>query len=281
MTDTTEFVALIADMHLAPPETAGIDKPQSPEDLPARRDRRLESVLAQLAAGPAPAAVIVGGDCSNEQWFRPDYADHARQCMKRFPAPCCAVPGNHDVGHSAGGKRFDPAEVESATAAFRADWGGPWALDAAGFRFLGINTQLFGTDSASAREQARWLKEQLGKRTNLLRAVIGHTPPYFGDLADDFDDGTELMMLPEPARSAFHDALITHPPDLLITAHTHRFFVSRHAHWDWLGLPSTALGQDELWIPTDHFPPGDDHVGWLSLRRDGAGWNALMHYCGE
>ena len=152
-------------------------------------------------------------------------------------------------------------------------------MEAAGFRILGIDTQLFGTDTPLAWEQEQWLRGRLAEPSELLRVVFGHTPPYFHALDDDFDDGTELMMLPPPARKSMAEALAAHPPDLLITAHTHRFFMGRQPKWDWLGVPSTALGQDELWIPTDNFPPGDDHVGWVSLRREGSEWVAEMHHC--
>ena len=273
MNDSSGFIAIVADMHLAPIESTGIDKPQSPEVLPERRMKHLESVLGEIVTGPTPAAVIFGGDCSNLLWSEPEYREYALNFMQRFPAPRYAVPGNHDVGLSVGSPRHNSEQMEVAYAAFREDWGGPWELEAAGFRILGINTQLFGSDTPLTREQ------ELAEPSELLRVLFGHTPPFFHALDDDFNDGTELMMLPPTARKSMTEALAAHPLDLLITAHTHRFFMGRQSKWDWLGVPSTALGQDELWVPTDNFPPGDDHVGWVSLRRDGSEWAAEMHYC--
>lgn len=70
--------------------------------------------------------------------------------------------------------------------------------------------------------------------------------------------------------------------DLLITAHAHRFWICNQPNWDWLGIPSTALGQcDQVAVPSHHIPAGDDRVGWVSLRRARKTWQADMHPCGS
>ena len=70
------------------------------------------------------------------------------------------------------------------------------------------------------------------------------------------------------------------PPDLLMTAHAHRFWVFNQPRWDWLGIPSTALGQcDQGLVPSHNIPSGDDRVGWIELRRKGTSWKAVIHPC--
>jgi len=273
------FVAIISDMHLAP-DYAGSDRQQNPCDLPQRRTRHLESVLAEITAGPRPAAVLFGGDNANQPVSRPDYRRYAHGFMKRFPAPCYAIPGNHDVGSTVGWHHHDPDELAAACRAFREDWDDWWLLETAGFRIMGVNTQIFGSGLADEAEQSAWLSKRLSEPGDKLRVVFAHTPPYLKTPEDDFADGSEQMCLKPQARRPFLDVLNESPPDLLITTHAHRYWICNQQRWDWLGIPATALGQDEqIKVPSHNLPPGDDRVGWVALYRDGCGWVAEMRCC--
>jgi len=279
----TPFIAILADMHLAPQEAGG-ERQQSLADLPERRSRHLEEALSQLAAGPAPAATLFGGDNANQPVSDPRYRHVAHDFMRRFPRPLRAIPGNHDVGSTVGWHHHDPDQLSAACAAFRKDWEDWWVLEAAGFRILGINSQIFGSSLPEAAEQGAWLRAQLARpRTQdcpSLRVVFAHTPPYLKSPDDDFSDGSEQMCLRPQARRHLLEILNASPPDLLITAHAHRFWRRPEPRWEWLGVPATALGIEEMAaVPSHNLPPGDSRVGWVALRREGAGWRAEMHPC--
>lgn len=173
--------------------------------------------------------------------------------------------------------------MSQALTAFRTALGPDrWTCDAAGFRIVGVNSQIFGADLAEADEQAAWLVDELATRTDLLKAVFIHTPPYLVRTDDRFDDGSEQMCLRPDARRPLLDILDANPPDLLITAHAHRFWRRREPSWEWLALPATALGLAEMVaVPDHHVPHGDDRVGWVALRREGEGWHAELHPVGE
>jgi len=292
----TDFVAIIADMHLTP-KGAPADRKMTLKDSPARRASHLEAILRQIEAGPRPAAVLFGGDNTNHPWLRPGYGAAATEFMRRFPEPVRAIAGNHDVGSTVGWAHHSAAEMGAAREVFCRDWQDRWMLDAAGFRILGINSQIFGSGLPAEADQAAWLRDMLARPTELLRIVFAHTPPYLKMPADAFDDGSEQMCLKPPARKSLLGILGNAPPDLLVTAHCHRFWVCNQPDWDWLGMPASGFGQDEmqdllgvpasgfgqdemqdlLGVPSHNLPQGIDRVGWAALRRDGGGWGAEFH----
>ena len=108
--ESSDFIAVVSDMHLAPadePEHFG----QHPDDRPARRIQHLENVLREITSGPAPTAVLFGGDHMNQAVSDPAFLDITNSFMKRFPAPHYAIPGNHDVGSTIGWEGHDPKEM--------------------------------------------------------------------------------------------------------------------------------------------------------------------------
>lgn len=273
----SDFLALVSDMHIAP-ESAGAERAQSDLDRPARRAARLAVALEEIR-GLGPSAVFFGGDNTNQPVDRNAYRDALRPFLEKTPRPWHAIPGNHDIGSTVGWHHHDPARMKEACRVFCSAFGPDrWTCEAAGFRTIGVNSQIFGSGLADADEQATWLKAQLARPTHLLKAVFLHTPPYLVTPDDRFDDGSEQMCLRPEARRPLLDILHANPPALLITAHAHRFWVRREPAWDWLGLPATALGLEEMInVPSHHVPAGDDRVGWLALRREGTGWHADLH----
>jgi hypothetical protein len=179
-----------------------------------------------------------------------------------------------------GWHHHDRDGLAAACAAFRCDWDEWWAAEHAGFRVLGINTQISGSGLPEEGKQSAWLLEQLAAPRRLPLAVFGHTPLYLRDPEEDWDDGSEQMCLKPAARAPLLEILRRHPPDLLISAHAHRYWRARQESWEWLGVPATALGQDEmLAVPSHALPRGDDEVGWVELSHSEGSWESLRHRC--
>jgi len=144
---------------------------------------------------------------------------------------------------------------------------------------IGINSQLFGSSLAEAGEQDSWLAEILQQKQSpdLVRVLFLHTPPYLQNWEDHYSDGSEQMCLNPAARASFKDIVLANPPDILVTAHVHRYWVRRENDWWWIGIPATALPLSEMGAVPDHnVPSGEDTLGWVSLERDGAGWKAEL-----
>lgn len=274
----SEFLAFVSDMHIAPP-SAGAERAQSPLDRPARRAAHLERALAEIQQR-GPAAVLFGGDNTNQPADRPDYRDALLSFLRKMTTPWLMIPGNHDIGATVGWARLhDPAQMSQACRAYRKAFGPDWwARDCAGFRLIGVNSQISGSRLDAAAGQATWLREELARPNDLPKVVFFHTPPYLQTPEDRFDDGSEQMCLRPEARMPLLDILNATPPALLITGHAHRFWKRREPSWDWLGLPATALGLDEMGaVPSHRVPAGDDRIGWVALTRAGAGWRVEFH----
>lgn len=102
-------------------------------------------LLDWVAADP-PDLVVVSGDMV---YIDPDHAADrafARSVIDSLPCPWVAIPGNHDIGF------FDVADrLGPRLAAFTDAWGDDrFALDAAGWRLVGVNAYTIGDESADA-----------------------------------------------------------------------------------------------------------------------------------
>lgn len=185
---STEYIAMVSDMHLEPLDA---DHPQraSITTSPLERTRNLEVVRRELVNGEPPAAVLFGGDNANQPVSRAAYRRYTHSLMNRFPGPVRVVPGNHDVGSTVGWDHHAPDAMSEACRAFREDWDDWWVLEKAGFRIIGISTQIFGSALPEARTQCEWLREQLSRPRDLVPVVFGHTPPFLKGPDDDFHDG--------------------------------------------------------------------------------------------
>ncbi len=264
-------------MHIAP-ESAGSLRSQSPLDLPERRKKHLLTALRQVQQ-IKPDAVFFGGDNTNKSIDTPGYAQELIDILKLCPLPYRIIPGNHDIGSTAGWHHHDPGAMSSSLKQYRDLFGTDyWVHEAAGFQIIGVNSQVFGSSLQEEQEQIRWLHEVLSAPTDHIRGVFLHTPPYLRDWDDSFTDGSEMMHLKQEAMHPLKEILLRYPPDILINGHAHRFWVQREHRWWWVGLPATALALSEMTAVPSHFvPSGTDQVGWVSLERDEDSWRAEFH----
>jgi hypothetical protein len=274
-------LAFVGDMHIAPAES-GADRAQSNLDRPARRRDNLLKVLEQIAQA-SPAAVFFGGDNTNQPLVRPGYPEALLSIVKEGnrnfgSTPFKFIPGNHDVGSTAGWHHHDPSAMKRSIDEFRRYFGNDyWVHEAAGFKIIGINSQILGSSLTEAEEQAAWFSAVLKEPSDLIRAVFLHTPPYLKDWNDDFSDGSEQMCLKPRARDQLKGILTENPPEILISAHVHRYWLHKAPRWWWLGIPATALPLSEMAAVPDHnVPRGRDRLGWVSLRRTGKSWEAAL-----
>jgi hypothetical protein len=86
-----------------------------------------------------------------------------------------ALPGNHDVGDEQPGQ--DPDQIIDADRLAR--WHNSFAthrcaLDAGGWRLVGVYAQLFGSGLMREHAQDQWLDEQLRTGRHDLAAIKGH-----------------------------------------------------------------------------------------------------------
>jgi hypothetical protein len=88
------------------------------------------------------------------------------------------IPGNHDVGSTAGWPHHDPDELEKACVAYGEEYEEKWVLEKAGFRMIAFDSQIVGSGLEREKEQASWLRHELAKPTECIKTVFFHTPLY-------------------------------------------------------------------------------------------------------
>src|ERR1700761_3270624 len=142
--------------------------------------------LAREFANAANAdAVIVNGDLAINGPDSDAEMAFAATALTGLRGHVMALPGNHDVGDEPPGQ--DPNQIINAGRLARWDRSfacDRWVLDAAGWRLVGINAQLFGSGLDREHTQAQWLDEQLsaaGRPT----ALFLHKPLFVESPDDD------------------------------------------------------------------------------------------------
>jgi alkaline phosphatase D len=156
--------------------------------------------------------------------------------MRQVSIPMLIVPGNHDVGHLKGSDQPVNAERLSRWRSLAGD--DRWLEDAAGWRFIGLNSLLLGHEDDEEEAQFEWLHQALSDRAGRRVALFAHKP-LFVDAPDEGDTGYWSV---RPAqRRRLYD---------LIAAHDVALFASGHLHWAWQGrFDNTQL----TWGPSAAF----------------------------
>jgi 3',5'-cyclic AMP phosphodiesterase CpdA len=200
----------------------------------------------EFADGANADAVIVNGDLAINGPESDAEIAFAAAALESLRAPVMAVPGNHDVGDEPPGQDADQIIDQDRLARWDRSFATDrWALDAGGWRLVGVNAQLFGSSLAREQEQDQWLDEQLsaaGRPT----ALFLHKPLFLESPTDDAE--TPSCMLPS-ARARLLDKLNRSDVRLIVSGHLHEH------------LDRTLGGRRHLWVPAVAFAAPNKHGG--------------------
>ena len=100
---------------------------------------------AELDVRPGGATLVVMSDPDDE-------ADHAfaRAAVDRLCTPVRFLPGNHDVGDNIVNGNMSQRVNAERMGRFRKRYGEDhWSFEAAGWGFVGVNAQLFGSNGSA------------------------------------------------------------------------------------------------------------------------------------
>lgn len=156
----------------------------------------------------------------------PDSAPDRAAAMgihQRINAPLRVLPGNHDVGECAAEPWQGIGVTSERVQGFRSAWGsdrfvvlGDAALDAGGWAFVGINSELCGSGLPEESEQQEWLEDVAARASGRQVMLFLHKPLVT-------DDGERPnVTLPAAARD---QVLATFGAGLRVVAngHVHRY----------------------------------------------------------
>jgi 3',5'-cyclic AMP phosphodiesterase CpdA len=208
-------------------------------------------VAREFADAAKADAVIINGDLAINGPDSDAEIAFAAAELGKLRTPVMALPGNHDVGDEPPGQ--DPDQIIDADRLARWDSSfavDRWALDAGGWRLLGVNAQLFGSGLAREHAQDQWLDVQL-RTAGRPTALFLHKPLFLEDPIDDV--ASPACMVPS-ARGRLLDKLNRSDVRLIVSGHLHQY------------RDRTFGAQRHLWVPAVAFAGaqaygGDDRCG--------------------
>jgi len=256
---TTEYrIVQVADIHLSATHDYHRDNWQK---------------VAAWIAREAPDLVVVNGDIVLEDPdVEPDHA-YARDLLARLSAPCRFLPGNHDIGDNVLFGKMEKRVNDERRARFLRHFGEErWVFDAGGWRFLGLNSQLFGSGGHPAEaEQWRWLEEELSRPGAAPVALFTHKPLFLDHPsdADSADPTLRQSCLDRASRTRLLALAQRHGVRLVSTGHKHqtRAFSLDGIYHIW--APSTACVNGR----PDALHWGTREVGFIDYRFGAGGFS--------
>ena len=191
-----------------------------------------------------PDLAVVNGDLIMGD---PDCeADHAfaRAEIDRLGIACRFLPGNHDIGDNVlSGKMPQRVNAERVARFKRFHGEDRFVFAAAGWHFVGANSQLFGSGGmALEAEQWAWLEDALARSDAKPVAFFTHKSLFLdhpGE-ADHSDPSQRQSCLDRASRMRLLELLNRHGTKLIVSGHKHqtRSFSLAGIYYFW--SPSTA-----------------------------------------
>lgn len=230
------------------------------------------SVAAAHLQAAKPDLVINTGDVSlNGADSLADLAT-AKAMMDGLGLPYLAIPGNHDVGDNQEVAKKQPANAERRARwaeVFGADF---WVKDVPGWRILGINSLLLGSDIAGADAQEAFVAEVAGGLEGRKLALCLHKPLFHDTLADAEIGGHGVNPAP---RARLLAALGAVRPALVLAGHLHEHREREEAGIYQVWAPALSFTLSDWFLPTHG---GVHMVGYIriALEADGTFSTALQ-----
>jgi 3',5'-cyclic AMP phosphodiesterase CpdA len=223
--------------------------------------------IGAAIADAEPDLVLNSGDISLDGAGTEQDLAAARELHDRLGLKLRFLPGNHDLGDSqdSPGRGEHPINAERRQRYLRhfgPDW---WTVDVPGWRLLGINAQLLGSDLAAGREQELFVEAAADMLDGRHLALFLHKPLF--DRNADETEITGRFVNPVPRRRLL-ERLGTAQPALVVCGHVHQYRES------WVGPTRHVWGASTGYIIPDRRQPryGLKEVGYVEhrLHEDGA-----------
>lgn len=209
-------------------------------------DDNLRSIRNFLETNPIDLVVHLGDIAADGSTY-PAQLAYAAERFAGFGVPVHFIPGNHDVGDNPmapGRANVAPLNLETGLlnpgtlAEYRRIFGPDyWSLALGEWQLVGLNAQLFGTDSDAEAEQLAWLREVLAAGAGPLGVVL-HKPLFRNGHADD---EAHIRYVPAARRRPLVE---------LLAARDLRFVASGHVHQD---RRIVVDGVEHVWVPSASF----------------------------
>ena len=191
-----------------------------------------------------PDLVINTGDVS---WDGPSSRadmEFALALHAALPVDCRYLPGNHDIGDNptaVGSAPSCPATEERREAFVSVFGEDRWQFEAAGWRFIGLNSLIMNTGILSELEQEEWLTLQLAGANRKPVALFLHKPLFLNTPEDPEEVATAIRFVPQPVRARLAALLGKSNVRLVASGHVHQRRDFTYAHTRHIWAPSAGF----------------------------------------
>lgn len=191
-----------------------------------------------------PDLVVNSGDLAYDAQTNRDDLEFARELHDALPVACRYLAGNHDIGDNP--TDLGPAPSHPATEHDRQTFlsicgEDRWRFEAAGWCFIGLNSQVMNTDLASEAEQFDWLAAQLSGARGKPAALFLHKPLFLNSPDDPELAASAIRYVQMPARSRLVEMLGTVDLRLVASGHIHQRRDFTHGRIRHVWAPSTGF----------------------------------------
>jgi len=191
-----------------------------------------------------PDLVINSGDIAFDGPSNRHDLEFAKTQHDALATPCRYLPGNHDIGDNP--TQIGPAPSQPVTEqnlqAYRSIFGEDrWCFDAAGWRFIGLNSLVMNTGLTREAEQFDWLTSQLSHANGKPVALFLHKPLYLNSPDDQELVETAIRYVPMPARIHLVEMLRAVDLRLVASGHVHQRREFTYSHTRHVWAPSTGF----------------------------------------
>lgn len=206
----------------------------------------------------APDLVVNTGDISVNGADSRDDLVAARDLHDALGLSWRAIPGNHDIGDNQETAKKQPIDAERHARYLDVFGEDRWVIDVPGWRLLGVNALLLGSDLAQASEQERFIADAVAGLDGRPLALFLHKPLFFADPGEA--DPTHLTVSPGPRQRLF-DALGAVRPRVVCSGHLHEYRESLIGDMHHVWAPGTSFTVPGL-LPTHG---GEHTVGYVEI----------------
>jgi 3',5'-cyclic-AMP phosphodiesterase len=213
-------------------------------------------VAEHIGADP-PDLVVNTGDMALDGPHRESDLAEAKALHDAIGLPCRFIAGNHDCGESQDAPAHPALQPitherrERYLKHFGEDF---WVLDVPGWRIVGMNAQLLGSELIDAAEQLDFLRDAADGSGDRRIALFVHKPLFHVAPHEDVIGGRFIN--PEPRRQLL-DIFKAKPPALVCSGHVHQYFSNR------------VRGTHHIWAPSTGFIIPDARQPVYGLKQTG------------
>ena len=207
-----------------------------------------------------PDLVLNTGDLGFDAPTGDGDLEFAKSLHDALPVPCRHLPGNHDIGDNP--TEVGPAPKDAVSEGQRQQFVAligedRWQFEAAGWRFIGLNSLIMNSGLKAEAEQFDWLAGELASTGGRPVALFVHKPVFLHTPEDPELAATSIRYIPFPARRRLTEMLRGANVRLVASGHVHQ------------RRDFTYQGVRHLWAPSAAFIISDARQERIGIKEVG------------